>query len=100
MFLGGIGIALPKRKPVCYRLQLLCKAAAIATVYERCPLNKCYTKYLRIFSSKKGYCMKNQDTIEKVEEFTDKYIYKLPNVTVVEYIVLAIVCFYIVRRLS
>ena len=44
--------------------------------------------------------MKNQDTIEKVEAFTDKYIYDLPKVTVVEYFVLAVVCFYIIRRFS
>ena len=44
--------------------------------------------------------MKNQDTIEKIEEFTDKYVYDLPRVTVVEYFVLAVVCFYILRRLS
>ena len=44
--------------------------------------------------------MNNQDTMEKIDEFTDKYIYKLPKVTVVEYLVLAVVCFYIVRRLS
>ena len=44
--------------------------------------------------------MKQEDTIEKVEAFTDKYIYKLPDLTVVEYVVLAAVCFYILRRLS
>lgn len=44
--------------------------------------------------------MKQQDTIESIEEFTDKYIYKLPDITVVEYAVLAVICFFIVRRLS
>jgi len=44
--------------------------------------------------------MKQQDTIEAVENFTDKYIYDLPKLTVVEYAVLAVLCFYILRRLS
>ncbi len=52
-----------------------------------------------LFISKKHF-MKQHDTIESIEKFTDKYIYKLPNVTVAEYALLAVVCFFIVRRLS
>lgn len=44
--------------------------------------------------------MNQEDTIEKIEEFTDKYVYKLPNLTVVEYAVLAVVCFYLLKKLS
>jgi hypothetical protein len=44
--------------------------------------------------------MKQQDTIDKVDEFTDKYLYKLPEITIAEYAVLAVLCFFIVRRLS
>ena len=44
--------------------------------------------------------MKQQDTMESIEKFTDKYLFKLPDITVVEYAVLAAVCFFIVRRLS
>jgi hypothetical protein len=44
--------------------------------------------------------MNQEDTIEKVEAFTDKYIYKLPELTVVEYAVLAVVCFWLLRKLS
>jgi hypothetical protein len=44
--------------------------------------------------------MNQEDTIEKVEEFTDKYIYDLPKLTIVEYAVLAVVCFWILRKLG
>ena len=44
--------------------------------------------------------MNQEDTIGKVEEFTDKYVYKLPELTVVEYVVLAVVCFWILRKLG
>jgi len=44
--------------------------------------------------------MSQEDTIEKIEELTDKYVYKLPNLTVVEYAVLAVVCFYLLKKLS
>ncbi len=52
------------------------------------------------FHPPKDYCMKQQDTFENVDQFTNKYLYPLPKFTVGEYVVLAVVCFWLLRRIS
>lgn len=44
--------------------------------------------------------MKEKKTIEAIENFTDKYVYNLPKLTVAEYVVITVVCLYILRRIS
>ena len=41
-----------------------------------------------------------QETVEKVEHFTDKYLWKMPRFTIAEYAILAVVCLFIARRFS